>query len=95
MPASAEETREEVEGVVRACPAALFVLRDAFVPVLVVDFARFGRGEDVVGFGDGDEFLVRGVVASVCACIVSSYSCLRVRLKYCGVGEGARGGRPW
>ena len=43
---------------------ALFVLLDAFVAVLVVDFARFGGGEGVVGFGYGDEFLVSGVVAS-------------------------------
>lgn len=62
---AAEEAREEVEGVVGAgAAAALLVLLDAFVAVLVVDLAGFGRGEGVVGFGDGDEFVVRGVVAA-------------------------------
>lgn len=64
MAGAAEEAREEVEGVVRAGATALLVLLDAFVAVLVVDLARLGLGEGVVGFGDGDEFLVRGVVAA-------------------------------
>ncbi len=61
---AAEEAREEVEGVVRAGAAALLVLLDAFVAVLVVDLAGLGLGEGVVGFGDRDEFLVGGVVAA-------------------------------
>jgi len=58
MARAAEEAREQVEGVVRAGAAALLVLLDAFMAVLVVDLARFGLGEGVVGFGDGDEFLM-------------------------------------
>lgn len=67
MPRSAEEAREEVEWVVapRATAAALLVLRQPFVAVLVVDLAGFGLGECVVGFGDGDEFLGGGLVAPV------------------------------
>jgi len=49
---AAEEAREEVEGVVRAGAAALLVLLDALVAVLVVDLAGLGLGEGVVGFGD-------------------------------------------
>lgn len=42
--AAAEEAAEEVEGVVvlGGASAALFVLRDALVAVLVVDAAGFG-----------------------------------------------------
>lgn len=65
MPAPAEEAREEVEGVVVPLAAALLVLLEALVAVLVVDAAGFGLGEGLVGFGDLDEFLVRGFVASV------------------------------
>ena len=64
MAAAAEEAGEEVEGVVGAGGAAGFVLREAFVPVLVVDFAGFGGGEGVVGFGYLDEALGGGVVAA-------------------------------
>jgi len=42
MPAAAEEAREEVEGVVVPLAAALFVLFETFVAVLVVDAAGFG-----------------------------------------------------
>lgn len=64
---AAEEAGEEVEGVVAAAAAAVagFVLRQAFVAVLVVDGARFGGGEAVVGFGDFDEALRGGFVAPV------------------------------
>ena len=67
MPRSAEEAREEVEWVMapRATAAALLVLRQPFVAVLVVDLAGFGLGEGVVGFGDGDELLGGGLVAPV------------------------------
>lgn len=64
--AAAEEAREEVERVVTAAAAAaLLVLGEAVVAVLVVDFAGFGVGEGVVGFGYLDEFLGDGVVASM------------------------------
>ena len=67
MSGATEEAGEEVEGVVGAAAAALalFVLFDAFVAVLVVDFAGFGLGEGVVGFGYGDEFFVGGFIAPV------------------------------
>jgi hypothetical protein len=68
VPTAAEEAREEVEGVVvvgAAPAAATLVLLDAFVAVLVVDAACFFGGEDFVGFGYGDEFVVRGVIASL------------------------------
>lgn len=66
---AAEEAAEEVEGVVvLGGPAALLVLRDAVVAVLVVDFTRFGGDEDVVGFGYGDEFVVSGFVAAGVLC---------------------------
>ena len=61
--APAEEAREEVEGVVVPLPAALFVLLEAFVAVLVVDAAGFGVREGFIGFGDLDKFLVRRFVA--------------------------------
>jgi len=48
--------------------AALFVLFEAFVAVLVVDAAGLGVREGFVGFGDFDEFLVRGFVASGQVC---------------------------
>lgn len=67
MAAAAEEAGEEVEGVVAASGAAAagFVLREPFVAVLVVDSACFGFGEGFVGFGDLDEFLGCGLIASV------------------------------
>lgn len=68
MPAAAEEAREEVEGVVVPLAAALFVLFETFVAVLVVDAAGLGVREGFVGFSDFDEFLVRGFVASGQVC---------------------------
>ena len=65
MPAAAEEAREEIEWIVPpAAAAALLVLFEPFVAVLVVDAAGFGRGEGVVGFGYLDEFLGGGFVAT-------------------------------
>ena len=61
----AEEAGEEVKRVVGAAGAmALLVLLEAFVAILVVDFAGFGLGEGVVGFGDFDELLGGGVIAT-------------------------------
>ncbi len=63
--ATAEEAAEEVKWVVRAAGAvALLMLLEAFVAVLVVDFAGFADGEGVVGFGDFDEFLRGRIVAT-------------------------------
>lgn len=63
--AAAEEAGEEVERVVGAAGTmALLVLLEAFVTILVVDFAGFGYGEGIVSFGDFDEFLGSGVVAT-------------------------------
>ena len=71
MPRAAEEAGEEVEGVVAAtatataAAATLLVLGETVVAVLVVDFAGFGDGEGVVGFGYLDEFFGGGGVAAV------------------------------
>ena len=63
MSAAAEEAGEEVERVVPAATAAaLLVLLEPFVAILVVDAAGFGRREGVVGFGYLDEFLGSGLV---------------------------------
>ncbi len=65
MAGAAEEAGEEVERVVAATGAApLLVLGEAFVAVLVVDFAGFGGGEGVVGIGDLDELFGGGVIAT-------------------------------
>ena len=66
MAPAAEEAGEEVEGVVGlvGMPAGLLVLFEAFVAVLVVNAAGFGRGEGVVGFGYGNEFVMGGGVVS-------------------------------
>lgn len=67
MPSPPEEAGEEVEGVLRpSSGVSLFVLLETFMSVLVVDPPRFGRGEGFVGFGDLDEALGGGVVATVC-----------------------------
>lgn len=44
---------------------ALLVPLDALVALLVVDFSRFGRREDLVGVAYFDEFLVRGLGVGV------------------------------
>ena len=65
MSAAAEEAGEEIEWVVpAAAAAALLVLFQSFVAVLVVDAAGFGCGEGVVGFGYLDEFLGGGFIAT-------------------------------
>jgi hypothetical protein len=66
--AAAEEAREEIEGVASVTVASFLVLFEAFVAVLVVDFAGFGFGKGFVGFGDFDEFLLGGLVTSVLCC---------------------------
>jgi hypothetical protein len=43
---------------------ALFVLLDTVMAVLVVDLARLLDAEDVVGLGDCNELLVRGVIST-------------------------------
>ena len=66
--AAAKEAGEEVEGIMAASTAAapaLFVLRESFVTILVVDFAEFGSGETVVGVGYLNEFLGGRFVAPV------------------------------
>jgi hypothetical protein len=73
MAPASEKSREQVERVVAAAAArraALSVLLDAVVAVLVVDLAQGAGREDVVGVGDFDEFLARGfVVAKICGLI--------------------------
>jgi hypothetical protein len=60
MSASAEETREQVEGVVVVSSTALLSLLEAFVSVLVVDLAGFGVREGFIRFCYLDEFLLGG-----------------------------------
>ncbi|KAL8973481.1 MAG: hypothetical protein Q9197_002285, partial [Variospora fuerteventurae] len=63
---SAEEAREEVEGVVLGAAARGFlpVLGEAIVAVLVVDATGCGVREGFVGVGYGDKFLLGGVIAA-------------------------------
>ena len=42
----------------------------SFVPVLAVDTTELGVDEDIVGFGDFDEFLVRGLVVGIFVWVV-------------------------
>jgi hypothetical protein len=64
--AAAEEAGEEIEGVVLLASAALLLLFQAFVAVLVVDFAVFFVGEGIVGFCYEHELVVCGLVVAVC-----------------------------
>jgi hypothetical protein len=81
VPAAAEEAGEQVEGVVLLAPTAtLFVLLQAFVPVLIVDASGLFVREGVVGFGNGDELVVGGLVVAVCRCVLACIilgSCLQ------------------
>ena len=70
MATAAEEAREEVERVASLTVTSFLVLFEAFVSVLIVDFAGFGFGEGFVGFGDFDEFLL--------CCLVTTVLCLLV-----------------
>jgi hypothetical protein len=60
-----EEAREEVEGVVLAWTAALLVLLNALVAVLIVDLACLLLAQDIVGFSYLDELLTRLIVATM------------------------------
>lgn len=62
VPSATEESREEVEGVMVVPAASLGSLFEAFVSVLVIDFAGFGVGEGFVGFSNFDEFLLGGCI---------------------------------
>lgn len=55
---TAKEAREEIERVSSLTVSTFFVLFEAFVAVLIVDFARLGFDEGFVCFGDFDEFLL-------------------------------------
>lgn len=99
--AAAEETGEEVEGVVvlLLAASALLVLLNAFVTVLVVDSSRFFGYQDVVGFGDCDEFIVGCVVTSR---VLLDYAESIYRLHLCDEDElvgrrtgSCRGGISW
>jgi hypothetical protein len=68
--AAAEEAREEIEGVASVTVTSFLVLFEAFVAVLIVDFACFGLGEGFVGFGDFDEFLLGCLVTTVLCVLV-------------------------
>lgn len=64
--AATEEAGEQIERVVgsTARAAALAMLFEALVAILVVDLARGGRRQDLVRLGDVDELFLRGFVSS-------------------------------
>ena len=62
--AAAEEAREEIEGVASVTVASFLVLFEAFMTVLIVDFACFGFGKGFVCFSDFDEFLLGRLVTT-------------------------------
>jgi hypothetical protein len=64
MPAATEESREKVEGIVVVPTSALRSLFEAFMSVLVVDFAGLGVGKSFVGFGYFDEFLLGSCISA-------------------------------
>lgn len=76
MPTSAEEAREEIEGVLvgAATALALLVLFQSFMSVLVVDLACLGFAQCFVCFGHLDESLVYRVVAPAARENVSVFS---------------------
>lgn len=63
---AAEETTEEIEGVVAATTssAAVAEVLDAFVAGLVVDLAGFGVAQHIVGVGDFDKLVMGFVIAT-------------------------------
>lgn len=63
---TAEESREEIEGVIGAAArrTTFAMLLDAIVAVLVVDLAEGRSREDVVRVSDFAELLARGLVAT-------------------------------
>lgn len=82
MATTTKEPREEIEGVTSTTVSSLLVLFEAFVTVLIVDFAGFGFREGFVGFGDFDEFLL--------CCLVSTVLCLSVVCVLRCLGYGRR-----
>lgn len=65
MAAAAKEAAEDVKWVVVAAAAALLlVLLQAVVAVLVVDLARLGVAEGLVGFGYLDKLVLGGFIAA-------------------------------
>lgn len=66
MAGASEETGEEVERIMATtATTALLMLFQSFMAVLVVDSPCFRGGEGIVGFGNLNEFLGRGFVATV------------------------------
>ena len=65
--AAAEETGEEIEGVVvvAACVASLLVLLQSFVAVLIVYPSGLLVGERFVGFSDFDKLLMCRFISSI------------------------------
>lgn len=64
---AAEEAAEEVKGIMAtaaAAAAAVLVLLDGLVAVAVVDLAGFGVAQNLIGFRDLDELVVRSVIAA-------------------------------
>jgi hypothetical protein len=65
--AAAEKPRKQIERVVRVSArlAALAVLLDSLVSILIVDLARVRRRQDLVSVGYFDEFLACSIIASI------------------------------
>jgi hypothetical protein len=63
--ATTEEAREEVKGVASMTVTSFLVLFEAFMTVLIVDFAGLGFGKGFVCFGDFDEFLLGRLVTTM------------------------------
>lgn len=64
MTAAAEKSREEIEGVASLTVTSFLVLFEAFVAILVVDLASLGFRKGFVGFGNFDELLLDGFIAT-------------------------------
>jgi hypothetical protein len=63
--ATTEEAREEVKGVASMTVTSFLVLFEAFMTVLIVDFAGLGFGKGFVCFSDFDEFLLGRLVTTM------------------------------
>ena len=64
VPAPAEEAREDVEGIVLTGAAALLMLLEAFVAILIVNAAGLFIREGFVGLRDLDKLPVRRIVTA-------------------------------
>lgn len=64
MTVAAKKAAEQVKGIVATSAAAILVLFDAFVAISIVDLARLGIAQDIVGFGYFNKLVVSRLIAS-------------------------------